>query len=293
VMEGASLKLAISIDNIGDIDMDSLLISYWIEDAQQHMHPIAYQRQAPLAAGGQLMDTLAIATLGFGGSNLLWIEVNPINLETGYYDQPEQHHFNNIAQIGFRVNEDNQNPILDVTFDGIRILDGDLVSAQPNIVISVDDENPFFIMDEIADTSVAKLYITTPEFVQRPVYFNSSDINWIPADADDNNMLVEYRPTFALDGAYELLVQASDKSGNSSGDRDFRIGFEIFTKPTITEVMNYPNPFSTRTQFVFTLTGTTPPDYVMIQIMTISGRIVREIQSAEIGPLNIGRNFTE
>jgi flagellar hook assembly protein FlgD len=44
---------------------------------------------------------------------------------------------------------------------------------------------------------------------------------------------------------------------------------------------------------VFTLTGTTPPDYVMIQIMTISGRIVREIQSAEIGPLNIGRNFTE
>lgn len=293
VMEGADLKLAIAIDNIGDVDMDSLLISYWLEDAQQHLHPIAYQRQAPLPAGQNLMDTLTISTTGFAGSNLLWVEVNPINLETGYYDQPEQYHFNNIAQIGFRVNEDNQNPILDVTFDGIRILDGDLVSAQPTIVISVDDENPFFIMDQLADTSVAKLYITTPEFVQRPVYFNSPEINWIPADPSDNNMLIEYRPVFTLDGEYELLVQASDKSGNSSGDRDFRIGFEIFTKPTITEVMNYPNPFSTRTQFVFTLTGTTPPDYVMIQIMTISGRIVREIHSAEIGPLNIGRNFTE
>ena len=106
-------------------------------------------------------------------------------------------------------------------------------------------------------------------------------------------MLIEYDPMFTLDGEYELLVQASDKSGNASGDLDFRIGFEVFSKPTITEVMNYPNPFSTRTQFVFTLTGTTPPDQMMIQIMTISGRVVREIYADELGPLHIGRNFTE
>ena len=40
---------------------------------------------------------------------------------------------------------------------------------------------------------------------------------------------------------------------------------------------NYPNPFSTSTKFVFTLTGSEIPDVFTIQIMTISGKVVREI----------------
>ena len=57
--------------------------------------------------------------------------------------------------------------------------------------------------------------------------------------------------------------------------------------------MNYPNPFSTQTRFVFTLTGDRVPDDLLIQIMTISGRVVREISEGEIGPIQIGRNITE
>jgi flagellar hook assembly protein FlgD len=56
--------------------------------------------------------------------------------------------------------------------------------------------------------------------------------------------------------------------------------------------MNYPNPFSTATKFVFTLTGDRTPDDLLIQIMTISGRVVREISESEIGPIQIGRNIT-
>ena len=57
--------------------------------------------------------------------------------------------------------------------------------------------------------------------------------------------------------------------------------------------MNYPNPFTTRTQFVFTLTGSVIPDYFKIQILTASGRIVSEITRAELGDLRIGRNITD
>jgi flagellar hook assembly protein FlgD len=57
--------------------------------------------------------------------------------------------------------------------------------------------------------------------------------------------------------------------------------------------MNYPNPFSTRTHFVFTLTGNELPDYMKIQIMTITGRIVREITMDELGDIRIGKNITE
>jgi flagellar hook assembly protein FlgD len=57
--------------------------------------------------------------------------------------------------------------------------------------------------------------------------------------------------------------------------------------------MNYPNPFTTSTRFVFTLTGATVPDEFTIQIMNVSGTVVREITRNELGDIQIGRNITE
>lgn len=293
LQEGESASFSIVIENISEFDMDSLLVSYWVEDAQRENHKITYDRQAPLLAGQTLHDTIYVETQGLGGGNILWVEVNPFIEGNNAYDQLEQYHFNNIAQLQFHVEEDNINPLLDVTFDGQHILDGDIVSAQPYIVISLDDENPFLIMAEDADTANFKIFVSTPSSIQQPLYFSSFEVNWVPADGPDNKFRIEYSPVFEEDGDYEILVQAHDKSDNLSGDIDYRIGFEVITKPSITEVLNYPNPFSTRTQFVFTLTGSQVPDEVRIQIMTISGKIVREIDSSELGPLNIGRNLTD
>lgn len=293
VAEGQDLFFSVAIENIGTATTDSLLVSYWIEDEERIRHYLPYERQAAMAPGDVLIDTISSSTIGFGGMNSLWVEVNPVNSETGDYDQVEQHHFNNLAQKRFFVIEDRINPILDVTFDGIHILNGEIVSAEPNILVSLDDENQYFVLNEEDDTASVKMFLSTPEISQRPVYFTNLDVNWIPANLPANKFKIEYRPRLEIDGKYELLVQASDKSGNSSGNADYRIEFEILNKPTITEVLNYPNPFSTSTRFVFTLTGSTPPDDVMIQIMTISGRVVKEISSAELGPLNIGRNLSE
>ena len=58
-------------------------------------------------------------------------------------------------------------------------------------------------------------------------------------------------------------------------------------------MLNYPNPFTTSTAFVFTITGSEIPQNLRIQIMTITGKIVRDITKDELGPLRIGRNITE
>ncbi|MEO7210459.1 MAG: hypothetical protein ABIY35_05915, partial [Chitinophagaceae bacterium] len=42
-----------------------------------------------------------------------------------------------------------------------------------------------------------------------------------------------------------------------------------------------------------TVTGSVLPQNIRIQILTITGKIVREITSAELGPLHIGRNITD
>jgi len=57
--------------------------------------------------------------------------------------------------------------------------------------------------------------------------------------------------------------------------------------------LNYPNPFTTSTKFVFTITGSEVPDFMKIQIMTIKGTVVKEIFKDELGPLRVGRNITE
>jgi flagellar hook assembly protein FlgD len=48
-----------------------------------------------------------------------------------------------------------------------------------------------------------------------------------------------------------------------------------------------------KTRFVFTVTGQALPRNMKIQIMTLTGRVVREIFMNELGPLHIGNNITE
>ncbi|MCH8331762.1 MAG: hypothetical protein IH946_10375, partial [Bacteroidetes bacterium] len=73
----------------------------------------------------------------------------------------------------------------------------------------------------------------------------------------------------------------------------FKTTFEVITKPSITNVINYPNPFTSSTRFVFTVTGSEVPTFFKIQIMTVSGKIVREITKDDLGPIYIGKNITD
>jgi len=292
-VEGEDMSMAMAIRNISPRNMDSLLVRYWIEDADRVMHPIVYARQAPLNSGAILLDTISFSTTGLSGSNTLFMEVNPPSTAVGGYDQPEQYHFNNIAQIPFEVSGDRTNPMLDVTFDGMHILNRDIVSAEPDIVVLLDDENEFLLLNEAADTALFRLFITEPGLPSRPIYFSQPEVTWLPADSERNRSRIEFHPRFMRDGVHTLIVQAQDKSGNASGRSDYKIDFEVIGRPTITEVLNYPNPFSTSTRFVFTLTGSEVPDQMKIQIMTIGGRVVREITQDELGLMRIGRNLTD
>ena len=69
----------------------------------------------------------------------------------------------------------------------------------------------------------------------------------------------------------DLEKESTDNRKRGAPGRlmDYRIGFEVINKSTITNLMNYPNPFSTSTRFVFVLTGSKVPDNMQIQIMTV------------------------
>ncbi len=296
--EGQEIQFAVDVKNIFVVDMDSLLIDYWVEDANQGKITIPYPRQDSLKVGDILRDTITIPTAGLSGINSFWMEVNPYINGTYYEtDQPEQAHFNNVLQVPFYVNPDEINPILDVTFDGRRILNGDIVNPYAEVLITLKDENEFMIMDEAADTALFGVYLTDPTGTQVKIPFMNAQqdivMQWIPADPSNKRFKIIWPAEFTMDGEYTLFVQGADKSGNLSGDIEYRVSFEVIHESTITNMMNYPNPFSTSTRFVFTLTGSEVPDDILIQILTISGRVVKEITEDELGQIYIGRNITE
>ena len=289
LQEGDNLIVNLPIENIGTEPFnDSLVVTYWLEDANRINHPISPKLKAnPFVSGQVIIDTIKFNSLNYPGYNYLWIDVNP---ETNPRYQLEQYHFNNIARIGFNVNKDNINPLLDVTFDGTHILNGDIISSKPHVLITLKDENKYLALN---DTSNFNVFIKYPnQSTEKRLYF-ANTLQFKPAQLPNNSCKIEWKPEFAEDGKYKLIVQAKDRSQNVSGAIDYNIQFEIVNKQTVTEVLNYPNPFSTSTRFVFTLTGNEIPDIFTIQIMTITGKVVKKITKNELGNLHIGRNITD
>jgi hypothetical protein len=158
------------------------------------------------------------------------------------------------------------------------------------ISVSLKDENKWLIRK---DTVGMEVYLKRPcdNCTFERVNLSDAGIRWTPAGAE-NDFRLEYQPKNLADGTYTLRVQGSDVSGNISGSEPYRINFEVINASSITRFYPYPNPFSTKTRFVFTLTGAEVPDQIKIQIMTVTGKVVREILQDELGPIHIGNNIS-
>jgi flagellar hook assembly protein FlgD len=290
IISGESYTMSIAVENVTPIDMDSLLVKYIIKDASNNI-TVFYKRFGPLPAKQSInIDfTYTFAGSNFFGINSVTIEVNPND------DQVEQFHFNNFATFNVTVLKDKINPLFDVTFDGRHIIDGEYVSANPEILFRLKDENKYLALN---DTSGFLIYMYYPENPTAPIQIqnNQSDITFIPADpgnlSKNNEARLIYKPTLK-DGVYEIRAQGIDRSKNDAGKYDYRIKFKVDSKPTITNILNYPNPFSTSTQFVFTLTGATIPEQLIIQIFSATGKVVKEITREQLGNLHVGTNITD
>ncbi|MCU0436094.1 MAG: C25 family cysteine peptidase [Bacteroidia bacterium] len=289
VQEGQELQLVTAIENLTPWPVtDSLLIRYWIIDNNRSRDSLPDKLRAPVFAGhAWFRDTLRVPTEGLFGMNELWLEVNPLGDPNTVL---EPYHFNNVLMVPFHVTSDRINPLLDVTFDGVHIINGDIISARPSILVQLKDENQFLALN---DSSDFRIFLRSPQQSNPQLISWSQNLLFTPAVLPNNSCKILFTPELLQDGVYELIVQAKDRSSNTSGFSDYRITFEVVNKPSVTQVLNYPNPFSTSTQFVFTLTGSEVPEIFTIQIMTITGKVVREIDRDELGPLRVGRNITQ
>lgn len=282
LQQGEELQLSIRLDNISQYAVDTVNVSVVLTDEQNQT--IEKIEDVYFASSDQYLFNYTYNTRDLLGKYSLSINVNGDNKFT------EKTIVNNFGVREFVVIKDIRNPILDVTFDGNKILDGDIVSPTPLINISLKDENEFLLLD---DPSIIELALIYPD--NSEVFFTTDDeqLTFFPAsDPNNNEAYFELNPSLTQDGLYTIKILASDVSNNIAGDINLERSFEVINEQLISNVLNYPNPFSNSTEFIFTLTGSEIPDELKIEIMTVNGKVVKEIFREELGELKIGVNRT-
>ncbi len=302
---GEKVTLDIAVENITATNMDSLRTKYIIYKDGIEVGNMD-KKFAPLLGNTRMNTTFTYNTIPLqdrqrSRSNCgIYIDVNPEKPIALH--QTELYHFNNTGLAKFYVEQDNKNPLLDVTFDNQHILNNEIVSSKPEILITLKDENQYLAL---SDTSRFKLYLNYPkgtyygntDLVQVPVYLNQPNVTFhapSPNELSRNNKAwIRFTPTFETDATYTLTAQGKDAADNPSSNQNYTVNFRIVNKSAISNILNYPNPFSTATQFVFTITGGEVPSDLRIQIMTVTGKVVRELTKAELGPIHVGLNRTE
>jgi len=208
--------------------------------------------------------------------------------------QPELYYFNNeLRTATFTVRDGNLPPTLDVAVDGRHILDGELVAPRPVITMQLKDEDKLRL---ITDASFFTVLLQKQGGAAVPVNVNGPEVHFSVDNTSGSLAKLEYQPGLSAplpDGVYTLSVQGRDASNISAGTVTYQVKFTVVNASQISNVYPYPNPVTSKAKFVFTVTGAELPRNMKIQIMTLTGRVVREIFMNELGPLHIGNNITD
>lgn len=258
---------------------DSLTVQITLRNADQLRTDVFSQRIAAPLPGQTSTFAVDINTIGRAGNNDLKVYVNPKIL-------PEQIYDNNIAELfGYlKVQRDAFNPLLEVTFDGRKLRNGDFVSPNPVIRLRVWDENPF-IRKTTPDG--IRMFLTYPgESTPAEITFSREDVSWYPA-TDTSDFTVLFTPQQLPEGQYTFRAEARDASGNLSGSEPYTITFQVRYSSSVVLRGPAPNPFSKEVTFTLVTAGEIPPDRAVIEIINMRGQ---KVQQLEYTGLIIGTN---
>jgi len=260
IMQGFDINLNLKVKNIGYTSSDSFYINFTFNDEDSLQF---YEKVISLNADSTFNYSKIIST-----KNLLYtaptteIKVN-VNVE---YPQFEYYTFNNITNKSFYVFRDSLAPKFHITFDGREILDGDIISSNPVVLITLEDNSPLPL-----DTTLFTIVHNNI-----PLKFSNPDLSFNYTPYPNSKAEILWTPKLN-DGRHVLEVLAKDASNNFFDTTSYRQIFYVYNDPDLRQVYNYPNPFKDDTYFTFELRGVNPPEEFRIKVYTIAGRLIREI----------------
>lgn len=162
--------------------------------------------------------------------------------------------------------KDSDGPDIDIYFeDQENFTTGDLIRANPVLIAELSDDNGINMTGETGYKILLQIDDETPK--------NVSGFFSYERDKFDRGF-IRYPMEEADPGEHALKLSAFDNLNNQS---ESEIAFQIASTAglALDEVVNYPNPFRSRTDFTFqTNRGGAEAS---VRIYTISGRLIQEI----------------
>lgn len=192
-------------------------------------------------------------------------------------DRNEFYYYNNTVVSKVIMEGDSIKPVSDITFDGIKVNNGDYIQRKPHVILKFYDNSPIFIND----TSNIKIRLDN---IYVPYYIGGVKNSELDIQFLGDNYLqaiVIYTPNLS-EAEHKFEFISLDANGNRSDS--VRYYLNVTSEFRIVDLYNYPNPMRDKTSFLFNISGEYPPSKCKIKIFSVAGKLIKTIEyMANIG----------
>ncbi|CAM1355347.1 type IX secretion system sortase PorU [Tenacibaculum halocynthiae] len=190
-----------------------------------------------------------------------------------------------VGGINQNAPEDTIGPELQSFMNDESFIDGGNTNASPNLIIKLSDISGINTSITAVDHDIVAILDgnESEPFVLNDYYQTELD--------DFTKGKVSYKLRNLSTGPHTLKIKAWDTYNNSS---ETTLNFVVVNDAglTLTNVLNYPNPFVNYTEFWFNHNKPNEPLEVQVQIFTVSGKLVKSINKLSQTTGNLSRNIT-
>jgi len=165
---------------------------------------------------------------------------------------------------------DSQGPQIDIFLNDESFIDGGITDESPILIANIFDENG---INAVGNGVGHDLIAILDNETGNPIVLN----DYYSAELDDyQSGEIRYNFNELEKGEHTLSLKVWDVNNNSS---ELLIRFVVQDKQgmSLAHVLNYPNPFTTSTEFYFEHNQVCSQLEAQIQIFTVSGRLVKTI----------------
>lgn len=200
----------------------------------------------------------------FGKGKISYYAHNGVNDANGYYDKIVIGGSNQNAVL------DNQGPTISLFMNDEKFVSGGITNENPKVFAKISDNSGInTIGTGIGHDVVAIL----DENTSKPIILNDyyvSDLNTYQSGK------IRYPLNELQEGNHTLSLKVWDVQNNSSRSvTDFVVSSQA--ELALTHILNYPNPFTTKTKFFIEHNQCCTSLKVLIQVYTITGKVVKSI----------------
>ncbi len=260
----AARNIEVTVYNIGYQDSDSSTVTLAVYDRQNRARQLASVPMLPITVGSSRTVTIPITVTNLSRRVTLQASVIPAKRAKDLVAENNTALYSFINNTGFVASD------IVVYSDGTPLMDGDLVSAQPQLMLNMPTHGD-------------------QQITQREVRLFVNDRHagtWTSAAGEVEPHFTPQLP----DGNVQLKFAVTQVNGFGEADSlDRMLTVNVSRESRIMEMFNYPNPFATETYFTLKLSGSRAPEELAIRVFTVAGRKIRELRVPS-SSLHVGFN---